>query len=482
LASFDIKENVSRLQSVFGDRLPTTILARVPEAAGVPTLDEVVRRLTTGSGEGPYTILHVVCHGWVNPEKETILYLEQASADPASGRGLAQPVNGSDLIERLRRVARLPYLVFLSTCESAAPEAEQRLGGLAQRLVRELGIPAVIGMTERVTIATAHALADEFYRRLLAQIRVGEVDRVLVQAYAGLAARPDVNVPELYSRLGAQPLFSLALDRQLTTAEIRSGLQELDELLVERAPVLRARFAENTQKPEPLLGTDPDALAAPARQEREKALTEINELCQEAVEISFNALAQGEQPPAYDARQPFRGLSPFRAEDREFFFGRESLVQKLEQKLSGDNFLPVLGPSGSGKSSLVLAGLVPKAKEQVTGIQVIDDLTPGSAPTDHLKIRQAKLGAGPVLYVVDQFEELFTLCKDEKQRQDFIEELLRLANSNRVVLTMRADFWGECASYPALKERMQARQELIAPMTTSELRGGDGACPFGKAA
>ena len=52
LASFDIKENVSRLQSVFGDRLPTTILARVPEAAGVPTLDEVVRRLTTGSGKG----------------------------------------------------------------------------------------------------------------------------------------------------------------------------------------------------------------------------------------------------------------------------------------------------------------------------------------------------------------------------------------------------------------------------------------------
>ena len=136
----------------------------------------------------------------------------------------------------------------------------------------------------------------------------------------------------------------------------------------------------------------------------------------------------------------------------------------------------MLGPSGSGKSSLVLAGLVPKAKEQVTGIQVIDDFSRRAArPRITGQIRQAKLGAGPVLYVVDQFEELFTLCKDEKQRAgSFIEELLRLANSNRVVLTMRADFWGECASYPALKERMQARQELIAPMTTSELRGGDG--------
>ena len=92
---------------------------------------------------------------------------------------LAQPVQGTELIERLRRVARLPYLVFLSTCESAAPEAEQRLGGLAQRLVRELGIPAVIGMTERVTIATAHALAEQFYSRLFAQTKAGEVDRAL---------------------------------------------------------------------------------------------------------------------------------------------------------------------------------------------------------------------------------------------------------------------------------------------------------------
>ena len=67
-----------------------------------------------------------------------------------------------------------------------------------------------------------------------------------------------------------------------------------------------------------------------ARQERDQALTRVNELCSEAVEISFHALAQGEQPPAYDARQPFRGLSPFRAEDREFFFGRDSLVEKLQ--------------------------------------------------------------------------------------------------------------------------------------------------------
>jgi len=60
--------------------------------------------------------------------------------------------------------------------------------------VRKLGIPAVIGMTERVTIKTAHALAEAFYRQFLAQGKIGEVDRALVEAYAGLSGRTDVNV------------------------------------------------------------------------------------------------------------------------------------------------------------------------------------------------------------------------------------------------------------------------------------------------
>src|SRR5205823_7898993 len=140
-------------------------------------------------------------------------------------------------------------------------EAEQRLGGLAQRLVRELGIPAVIGMTERVTIATAHALAEQFYNRLFAQTKAGEVDRALVEAYAGLAARSDINVPALYSRLGTQPLFSTALDRPLTVAEIKAGLRQLDELLIERAPVLRPRLVENAGRLQSMLETSRDALS-----------------------------------------------------------------------------------------------------------------------------------------------------------------------------------------------------------------------------
>src|SRR6516162_2093073 len=90
---------------------------------------------------------------------------------------------------------------------------------------------------------------------------------------------------------------------------------------------------------------------------------------------------------------------------------------------------------------------------------------------ERLRASQLKLVAKrPVLYIVDQFEELFTMCKDEGLRRAFIAELLELAKSDRVVLTMRADFWGECADYKDLKERMEARQELVAPMNAAELR------------
>jgi WD40 repeat protein len=96
-------------------------------------------------------------------------------------------------------------------------------------------------------------------------------------------------------------------------------------------------------------------------------------------------------------------------------------------------------------------------------------LTPGSDPLDFLEtvLQGSKR---PSLLVVDQFEELFTLCTDDVKRRTFLARLLRLPAQLRVILTMRADFWGECAPYRELKDLMQARQELIAPMDAAELR------------
>ena len=103
------------------------------------------------------------------------------------------------------------------------------------RLVRELGMSAVLAMTDKVTIHTAQALSTAFYSRLREH---GEVDRALSEALGTLQGQYDVTVPALFSRLGGRALFSDTLDRPLTDAEIRFGLDQLPALVKERAPVL----------------------------------------------------------------------------------------------------------------------------------------------------------------------------------------------------------------------------------------------------
>ena len=231
LQPFDVMAAVSSVRAALGE-IPCDVLARMEGAVGPPTLDALCERITAEH----YTLLHVVCHGqFLRESGETVLYW--ATADHR-----VDPVAGTRLLERLGRLqgARgLPHFAFLATCESARAEAEGALGGLAQRLVRELGMPAVVAMTETVSVTTAQALGAAFYGRLREH---GEVDRALVEACAGLAERYDITVPALYSRLGGRPLFSDTPDRPLTHAEIGFGLDRLETLLAERAPVLQEIF------------------------------------------------------------------------------------------------------------------------------------------------------------------------------------------------------------------------------------------------
>jgi WD40 repeat protein/energy-coupling factor transporter ATP-binding protein EcfA2 len=466
LDHFDVESAVSSVRAALGE---CDVLATVNGAVGPPTLEALCKRITAEQ----YTLLHIVCHGqYQRGEEETVLYL-------ADAQNQVDPVPDQRLLEwlaRLRGARGLPHLAFLATCESASPEAEGALGGLAQRLVRELGMPAVVAMTDKVSLDTAQALAGAFYRYLR---KHGEVDRALVEACAGLAERHDITVPALYSRLGGRPLFSDALDRQLTNDDVAYGLSRAEELLPERGPVLKEELGALAATLQRTLDAEPEALSEVAREEREDALAEVNNLCEEVFDLTFNALALGREPPAYDGRCPFPGLVAFGArflasgkeeeDDRNFFFGREKLVEQVERKLGEYNFLPILGPSGCGKSSLVLAGLIPKLQDQEPDLQMAY-LTPGSNPVAQLDASLARVQDQQAVLVVDQFEELFTLTQDKGQRQAFINQLLAQAEERLVVITMRADFWGDCASYPALKEMMQTHQKLIAPMTTAELR------------
>lgn len=214
---------------------------------------------------------------------------------------------------------------------------------------------------------------------------------------------------------------------------------------------------------------------------------------------------------------PYRGLQVFDVEHFPLFFGREALTEWLLEAIrptekKSHSFLAMVGSSGSGKSSLARAGLLAQLKQgKLPGSenwpQVV--LTPGIKPLESLAIalcsdpiigknqnsgdlidhlykhesqlhwtcRQALHGLPEnyrVVVLVDQFEELFTLCNDDIERQAFIDNLLAAATDvtgqTLVVLTLRADFYGKCANYPKLADALSDNQFLITPIDEAGLR------------
>jgi WD40 repeat protein/transcriptional regulator with XRE-family HTH domain len=209
---------------------------------------------------------------------------------------------------------------------------------------------------------------------------------------------------------------------------------------------------------------------------------------------------------------PYKGLYFFDETDADMFFGREeltaSLVNRLTSGLEVDHrFLAVIGASGSGKSSVVRAGLIPTLRwEKTSSGWPIDIITPTAKPLEalanafdtssslHTSVQEMATnftnnadsfdqvleditemaGAAHAFLVVDQFEELFTLCRSEAEQTSFIENLLRAAfkphGTAIILVTMRADFYAHCARFDSLRQALAHHQEYIGPMSTGELR------------
>ncbi|MCU7726371.1 caspase family protein [Actinoplanes sp. KI2] len=167
------------------------------------------------------------------------------------------------------------------------------------------------------------------------------------------------------------------------------------------------------------------------------------------------------EPPA-EGICPWPGLAPYGAEDARLYFGRDELTGKLvtaaaEAGADGRPLL-VVGASGSGKSSLVQAGLL-AAVHRPAAV-----LTPGEHPLDALP----RAAPGSIV-VVDQFEQLFTLCHAAAEQTEFLAALTRLAADHLVVLALRADFYAQAAERPQLRAALD-HQFLVTPMTPAELR------------
>ena len=221
----------------------------------------------------------------------------------------------------------------------------------------------------------------------------------------------------------------------------------------------------------------------------------------------FDETFPGLQPTAAELEEeicPYQGLEAFTPETRQFFYGRQDTVVLLEQKLDTFNFVPVIGPSGSGKSSVVRAGLVPSL--EASGWRVLEPVKPRVNPMASLELVISMLfqratdikkaqrllhqqGLPPILemlqtsttsppaktlLVIDQFEEVFTLCAIESERSRFIDCITvvqTLANSPlAIVTTMRADFVEPWLDYGDLVQTIQNQAVWLGRLQGENLR------------
>jgi WD40 repeat protein/class 3 adenylate cyclase len=168
---------------------------------------------------------------------------------------------------------------------------------------------------------------------------------------------------------------------------------------------------------------------------------------------------------------PFKGLATFDPADADFFFGREQLIAEMVARSVGASFLGVVGPSGSGKSSAVRAGLMPAlAGGALPGSEGWEQRLMRPGPHPMAEVERFATANDRQLLVIDQFEETFTACTDEDERAAFVDAIASPPEGRIVVAAVRADFYGRCAEYPALARLFGATHVLVGPMDERELR------------
>jgi len=235
-----------------------------------------------------------------------------------------------------------------------------------------------------------------------------------------------------------------------------------------------------------------------------------------ALLLSFDPTLAPEIP---DAHCPYVGLAAFREGQGAYFFGRRQLIESLVAKVATDRLVAVVGPSGSGKSSIVLAGLVPALKagavpaaaaspasqawrystRMVPGSDPLANLARAIQPAQSIDAFDVTVAAKylfaaegmlreetylvnllaaeqdrPLVLVIDQFEEIFTLCTDERLRNALIANLLALLQPptprHTVILTMRTDFESYVARLPHFQPRFEEAIVRVTPLNAAELR------------
>ena len=227
--------------------------------------------------------------------------------------------------------------------------------------------------------------------------------------------------------------------------------------------------------------------------------------------LALAATVRREDAPA-TGLPPYKGLHYFDEPDADLFFGRETLTQQLTARLtelanSDQRFLAIVGASGSGKSSVVRAGLISTLRWQpLSSGWPLFVITPTAHPLESLAatlhsnppaglssrklvdelfqqperlslalqtIAEAAVSDHTIL-IIDQFEELFTLCRSESEQLAFVHNLTNAAchtgGTAVILIVLRADFYAHCARFDRLRQLLAQNQEYIGPMSVAELR------------
>ena len=380
--------------------------------------------IAAGRGMGK-TRLAAQLAGEVQRDRGAVRYASGAGA-PSATRAALEDAG----------ITRRPTLLVLDDVDHAAEDVRVALdelaGGLAALPVLVLATTEDDGLPADATLALGPLDADGV--------------RAVAQLYAGPRADTEPPVEWLVAESGGVPerVHRAASEWARTEAARRLG-----------ATAQRAA-AERTG----LRATEDDLAGDVVEQQAVRERAELQDARSEVVAC------------------PFKGLAAFDVDDADVFFGREQLVAEMVARIVGAPLVGIVGPSGSGKSSALRAGLlaalradvIPGSKDWALAL-----LRPGEHPLAALEQATARVPPqGRLIVAVDQFEEAFTACRDECERSAFVDALVACARDPRrralVLLAIRADFYGRCASYPELWRLLGANQVPVGPMRRDELR------------
>jgi WD40 repeat protein/tRNA A-37 threonylcarbamoyl transferase component Bud32 len=426
--------------------------------------------------------------------------LRRARLDPGEAIGIiAQVASALDAAHARGLVHRdvKPSNVLLDT--GARPDGSDHVYladfGLTRRVSEETGTDGEAQLMGTIDYVAPEQIAgDDIDRRadvyslgcVLFECLVGQPpfrsDSDLEVVFAHLEAEPP-------AASGQRPGLPAALDTVIATALAKEPAERYPSC----RELARAALAVAADEASERL-VDVASRAAAGRSD----LSEIEaELAGKVTDLQIvreqaRALSATPTPTRLAAQRicPFKGLASFEPADADYFFGRERLVAELVARLVGAGFLGIVGPSGSGKSSVLRAGLLPAL---AAGVLPGSEgwrrllLRPGERPLDELRRVLVSGATDPLaealdalpanqrlLLAVDQLEELFTACQSDGERAGFADMLARAAaDPDRravVVVALRADFYGRFAAHPGLAELLGANQVLVGPMLASELR------------